>query len=512
MPKICPQCHKTYEAGKFCLDCGIPLIEQLSAQQSSEGGFSLNLGDANVISGGVNMSDNHSISNNSVSNVDSHNVITNNITHVERDKSPEELKHERELEFRKACQEAYANGILTNESKVKLENIKHALNIEDTDAFRIIADVSNQIKKRYDQLTPRHQSTLRNTKTAIVNNRLDMIERLLPDLRIMSKLYSDNEVQFFYYMLLAVLHPDKCVEESSKQIEDVYWQTFWASLAFCRLGNSDKSAKLAASLDFKWVDSSVGNGMILDATKYLLSGERDLAKDRLEEVGDFDVELNSLLNCLMVLLDSESLGSEDLKMAQEEGSFYLRNLFAGFTEQENERTRQQEEMRLQKEAEAKRKAAEEEKQRQEAEKHRIAEEKRLAEEARMKEENAKKAAQQVKQVPSVTESKKKQDDILSNPSLLFGLKDKTASDQMSVYKSLLEQASKGNGKAGSYLAYFYIRGVFVDQDLKEAEKRIMGGNYQSDPVLMQLLVELYTAKKVPALAEIWKRKLSNIKK
>lgn len=96
MSKICPICHKKYEAGKFCLDCGISLIEDQPTQQQVGGGFSLNLGDANAISGGVNMSDNHSTNNNTVntttSNVDSHNVIntTNHITQIERENRLEE--------------------------------------------------------------------------------------------------------------------------------------------------------------------------------------------------------------------------------------------------------------------------------------------------------------------------------------------------------------------------------------------------------------------------------------
>lgn len=511
MAKICPKCNKEWpDEFMACPLDGTPLV----AKPQQPAGFNLNLGDANAISGGVNMSDNHSVSNNSVSNVDSHNVITNNITQVEREKTPEELKHERELAFRESCIETISNGILTSEGKRKLEDLQYRLGIDETTAARIISEVSKRSERKSATLSPVHQITYNNIKTAILANRLDIVNRLLMQLKAMVQRYSAEEIQYTYYMLQSILHPEVCISEFESHHEDKYWQSFWSSIAYRRKGNIEKSELLVADVGDKWIDTiPQDNVWILASVNAMIDNDIELAKAHYDNItGEHSPLLSNLATSLYTLLYSDMLEAEDLKQMQKDSQFYTNNLFAGIKEQENERARQQEEMRLQKEAEAKRKAAEEEKQRQEAEKHRLAEEKRLAEEARMKEENAKKAAQQVKQVPSVTVSKKKQDDILSNPSLLFSLKDKAASEQMSVYKFLLEQASKGNGKAGSYLAYFYIRGVFVDQDLKEAEKRIMGGNYQSDPVLMQLLVELYTAKKVPALAEIWKRKLSNIKK
>lgn len=514
MSKICPICNKIYEEGRFCLSCGTLLIDKTPTSQQLSG-LSLNLGDANAISGGVNMSDNHSVTTHSVSNVDSHNVITNNITQVEREKRPEELKHERELAFRESCIETFSNGILTSEGKRKLEDLQYRLGIEEAVATRIITEVSKRSERKSATLSPVHQITYNNIKTAILSNRLDIVNRLLMQLKAMVQRYSSEEIQYTYYMLQSILHPEVCISEFESHHEDKYWQSFWSSIAYRRKGNIEKSELLVADVGDKWIDTiPQDNVWILASVNAMIDNDIESARSLYDNItGDHSPLLSNLATSLYTLLYSDMLGAEDLKQMQKDSQFYTNNLFAGFKEQENERARQQEEMRIQEEAEAKRKAAEEEKQRQEAEKRRLAEEKRLAEETRLKEENAKKVAtEQAKKVSSVTETKKQQDDVLSNPSLLFSLKDQAASEQMAVYKSLLEQASKGNGKAGSYLAYFYIRGVFVVQDLKEAERRIMGGNYQSDPVLMQLLIDLYTAKKMPALAEIWKRKLSNIKK
>lgn len=53
----CPNCNKEFD-GKFCQECGTKLIEEPSA-----GGFNLNFGDANAISGDINLHDSHNVQN-----------------------------------------------------------------------------------------------------------------------------------------------------------------------------------------------------------------------------------------------------------------------------------------------------------------------------------------------------------------------------------------------------------------------------------------------------------------
>ena len=71
MAKRCPKCgHEWPDNFQACPLDSTPLVANTPSS-----GFSLNLGDANAISGGVNLSDNHSISNTTTSNVDSHNNL-----------------------------------------------------------------------------------------------------------------------------------------------------------------------------------------------------------------------------------------------------------------------------------------------------------------------------------------------------------------------------------------------------------------------------------------------------
>ena len=376
MPKICPKCNKEWPDEYMA--CPIDLTPLVSKPQQTAG-FNLNLGDANAISGGVNMSDNHSVSNNTVntttSNVDSHNVITNNITQVEREKTPEELKHEKELAFREECLKVYSNGIMTSEGKRKLDDLRYRLGLDENSANKILSDVAKRSERKSSSLSPVHQITYNNIKTAIIANRLDMVNRLMPQMKVMAQRYSSEEVQFTYYMLQAVLHPKECVEEFERDYVDKYWQTFWSSIAYRRLGNMEKSELLFADVGDKWTDTiPQENTFILATVNALIDKAIDYAKSLFDNIsGEQSPYLTNLTTCLYTLLYGDTLSSENLKEMQKDGMFYANNLFAEINAFNSEQKR------LQAEADAKR-IAEEKKRKAEAEQ--LAEEKKKQEEKR----------------------------------------------------------------------------------------------------------------------------------
>jgi hypothetical protein len=292
-------------------------LTPLVSKPQQPAGFNLNLGDANAISGGVNMSDNHSVSNNTVntttSNVDSHNVITNNITQVEREKTPEELKHEKELAFREECLKVYSNGIMTSEGKRKLDDLRYRLGLDENSANKILSDVAKRSERKSSSLSPVHQITYNNIKTAIIANRLDLVDRLMAQLKAMVQRYSAEEIQFTYYMLQAVLHPKECTEEYESHYEDKYWQTFWSSIAYRRLGNIEKSELLVADVGDKWTDTiPQENVFVLASVNALIDNDIDTAKSLFDNIsGEHSPYLSNLATCLYTLLYGDMLSSEE---------------------------------------------------------------------------------------------------------------------------------------------------------------------------------------------------------
>ena len=563
MSKICPKCNKEWPdefmACPFDMTDLIPKLQQPT-------GFNLNLGDANAISGGVNMSDNHSVSNNTVNtttnNVDSHNVITNNITQVEREKTPEELKHEKELTFREECLKVYSNGIMTSEGKRKLDDLRYRLGLDEKTANKILSEVAKRSERKSSSLSPVHQITYNNIKTAIIANRLDLVSRLMAQLKAMVQRYSTEEIQFTYYMLQAVLHPKECTEEYESHYEDKYWQTFWSSIAYRRLGNIEKSELLVADVGDKWTDTiPQENVFVLASVNALIDKDIDTAKSLFDNIsGEHSQYLTNLTTCLYTLLYGDMLSSEELKQMKKDGAFYTSNLFAEINvfnseqkrlKEEAEAKRIAEEKKRQEETEAKR-VAEEKKRQEEAErlveekkKQEKAEAKRLAEEKKHQEEAERIAEESTKQASAVK--------IFDPQSMLpyidaFGYLRKLNASELAELKSVLLTAPKNNYQsqfllgqlyiqentsasnlrlaydaiktasehgiyeAGAFMAYFYLYGKVIPQDLDEAERRIkIDDDYKKNPIFVQMMIDLYTQKGNAMLADVWKTKLSKIK-
>ena len=567
MAKICPKCNKEWP-DEFMV---CPMDQTtLVAKPQQPSGFSLNLGDANAISGGVNMSDNHSVSNNTVntstSNVDSHNVITNNITQVEREKTPEELKHELELAYREECQKEYVNGILTLDGKRKLEDLQYRLGLSESSANKILSEVAKHSERKSTSLSVAHKATLNRIKKALGGNQKAQLNLFLSQMKAMVECYSIEEVEYIYYMLLAILYPDKCIQEYENHKEDKYWQTFWSSIAYCRVGNIDLSARLAADVDRKWSETMPQqNTLILYAINGLVNKDLEGAEVYYESIsGDFSEYLSNVFECLYKILGNDIEDEEEQKW--EDDKFYMENLFANAIALKTEQTRKQEE------AEAKRLAEEERKKQEEAEARRLSEEerkkqeeaevKRLAEEERKKQEEAeaKRLAEEERKKQEETEAKRlaeeqnaisatsfnldqlntycddfgylrklSNDEIVKVKSMLqaapadnfkalcllgqlYLQENSTAVNQKNAYDALKKASEHGVYEAAAYMSYFYLYGKVVPKDLDEAEQRMkIDDDYKKNPIFIKMLVDLYTDKGNDMLANVWKTKLKKFK-
>ena len=329
MNKICSKCNREWP-DEF-LAC--PLCGTVLTQGDGATNVNLNLGDANAISGGVSLSDSHAVTNNTANtttnHIDSHDITTNNITKIEREKSPEEIRHENELQFREACQEVYSDRIMTSEEKRRLDDLQIKLGIDEETAARIISDVSKKSVRKSAILSPVHAISFNNIKTAIVSNNMDVVERLKPQLRAMAQKYSSEEIQYVYYMLQAILHPSDCVKEYHTHKDDKYWQTFWTSVAYRKLGDVEKSELLVMDVGDKWIDTiPQENIFILASMNAILDGDMETAKILYDNVtGEHSPHLAVLVGCLYTLFYRDIPQTDETKKMAEDGVFYKTHLF-----------------------------------------------------------------------------------------------------------------------------------------------------------------------------------------
>ena len=440
---------------------------------------------------------------------------------------------------------------MTSEQKRKLEDLQYRLGLDESSASKILSEVAKRSERKSSSLSPVHQITFNNIKTAINSNRLDLVNRLLAQMKAMVQRYSVEEIQFTYYMLQAVLHPKDCVEEYESHREDKYWQSFWSSIAYRRIGNIEKSELLVADVGDKWIDTiPQENVFILATVNALIDNDSVSAKSLYDNIsGEHSPYLSNLTTCLYTILYHDVVSPEELKQWQKDIAFYSNNLFADII------ARNIEAKRLENKAEAKR-IAEEKRMQEEAEAKRLAEEKRVQEEAEAKRFAEKKHKQEEYEAKRHTEENQQKSvspnafDIKSIvpytnkfgylrnlndteiPELksilatapktnyeaqfclgqLYLQENETAVNQKLAYDAIKSASEHGVYEAGAYMAYFYLYGKVVSQDFDEAERRIkIDDDYKKNPVFIQMLVDLYTQKGNTMLADVWKSKLSKFK-
>ena len=109
----CPNCKKELN-GKFCPECGTPLIEK----PIQKGRSSFNLGDANAINGNLN--------------------VTNIVS--ERNKSKEEIVLENENKYRQQCRVYLTDGRISGEECSALDKMGADLGINPARQQQILKD------------------------------------------------------------------------------------------------------------------------------------------------------------------------------------------------------------------------------------------------------------------------------------------------------------------------------------------------------------------------------------
>lgn len=362
--KYCPNCNIEGDDG-FCPDCGIPLIEKPVANDIP----GINLGDGNAISGGLNVNASKSIHNEdrSVHNIQNTTSTVNNIQNVAAQKTPMELLQERMTKYRNACERAYEDTKLDDAERLELARCRMELGLDEATADNIRNDVKQLADSRAKKSELEGIAKIRFNKLtdALKKNDIAGLMGQIGSIEVLVGKFSNDELHRIYYLVLAALKEDNCIEKYTSSIVDNYWQSFWSCLAYQKKGQTTRAEEILLSLTDKFPNHPEDNISLLAVACAYMRKDMAEAAELLHAVsGDYTPGLQRFAESLYLLMEPET--AKEMGATEQGCAFYLVNFFGRnlAAEEEARRKAAEEEANRQAEEDAKRKAAEEEAKRQ----------------------------------------------------------------------------------------------------------------------------------------------------
>ena len=361
----CPNCNQEYD-GRFCPECGTKLIEK----PVSSDGPSINLGDANAINGNINVTDSryihhedksvHNVTNtsttvNNITNttVNDHSSHVTNITNVAAKKTKMELLQERRTKYLNACKRAYEDNVLEQEELLMLDSLRLELELDKATADSLLEQVHSLVIRNAQktELTVIAKSCLKQLTDYLRKNETAAIIRQIDEIEALADKFTNDELQRKFYLVLAALKPEKCIEKYESTKIDNYWLDFWACLAYQKEGKANKAAQLLLQLEDKYPSYPADNVTLLSvACAYIVKDKKGAMTHLANLEENYTPALQRFAESLYLLLDSAT--AQTMGATVQGCAFYLINFFGKDFAAEEEAKRKAEE-------EAKRKAEEE---------------------------------------------------------------------------------------------------------------------------------------------------------
>ena len=306
MSKKCPNCLEVYDDNHgFCSNCGSRLVDDVELDPI------LNLGDANAISGGVNI--------NRSKNITSHDTHYHSTTVHERAKSDSELKLEAMNQLRCKAEEIIAErGRIDSVAMGQLRPFAAQLGIEDETFKSIIKDVRSNRNGSSSGLSAANARYLLQAQQAVQTNDMDSLSNLTPRLEAMAAISLDDNVQYLYYLTLSLLYPLKSMEVYEHQTDENYWRSFWAIISYIRTGKHDEAIKVLALFEPLRFEKSEEDQNLLEAYFNLMKEDKDGAQEFLDEIlGEPSEQLKPLLRAIEISLYEEEADSLEVRFYHE---------------------------------------------------------------------------------------------------------------------------------------------------------------------------------------------------
>ena len=302
MSKICPNCQEVFDDSHgFCSNCGSRLIDNVDMNPA------LNLGDANAISGGVNI--------NQSKNITSHDTHYHTTTVHERTKSDSELRLDATNQLRSKAEEIMSSrGRIDSVAMGQLRPLATQLGIDEETFKSIIKDVRSNRNGSASGLSAANARYLQQAQQAVQTNDMDDLSNLTPRLEAMAAISQDDNVQYLYYLTLSLLYPIKSMEVYERQTDENYWRSFWAIISYVRTGKHAEATKVLALFDPLRYEKSEDDQNLLEAYFNIMKEDKDGAQEFLDEIlGEPTEQVKPLLRAVESKLYEEEPESLEIR-------------------------------------------------------------------------------------------------------------------------------------------------------------------------------------------------------
>lgn len=309
MSKKCPNCLEMYDDNHgFCSNCGSRLVDCFEDLVSDP---VLNLGDANAITGGVNI--------NRSKNITSHDTHYHSTTVHERTKSDSELRLEATNQLRCKAEEIISErGRIDSVAMTQLRPFATQLGIDDETFKSIIKDVRSNRNGSSSGLSAANARYLLQAQQAVQTNDMDSLSNLTPRLEAMAAISQDDNVQYLYYLTLSLLYPLKSMEVFEHQTDENYWRSFWAIISYIRTGKHTEATKVLALFEPIRFEKSEEDQNLLEAYFNIMKEDKDGAQEFLDEIlGEPSEPLKPLLRAIEIALYEEDADNLNVRFYYE---------------------------------------------------------------------------------------------------------------------------------------------------------------------------------------------------
>lgn len=308
MSKICPNCQAEYDDNEdFCgRGCGARLIDKPKFLDST-----INLGDANAISGGVNI--------NQSKNITSHDTHYHSTTVHERPKSELEIQRDAANLLREKAQEMMnERGRIDSAVMGLLRPLASQLGIDDETFKSIIKEVRSNRNGSAIGLGVADARYLQQAQHAVQTNDIDVLSRLTHRLEAMASISQDDDVQYLHYLTLSLFYPIKSVEVFERQTDENYWRWFWAIISYIRSGKYAEAERQLPFFKPIRFEKSEDDRNILEAYCSIMKNDKDVAQEFLDDIlGEPATQVKPLLQAIEATLYEENPNNLEVRFYME---------------------------------------------------------------------------------------------------------------------------------------------------------------------------------------------------